>query len=142
MEGIRRRSRAIFARYIEISAAYLFGSVARGEARPDSDIDFGLVLRGRGESALEHHRWIRELTCYLEGASGPRPVDVVVLEPQGPLFCHQVLLDGVLLYDADPERRIDFESETLVRAFDFGPTYEIAAHGWIESYRRWLRSQG
>ncbi len=38
----------------EIAAVYLFGSVARGDARPDSNLDLGIVFRRRGATALDH----------------------------------------------------------------------------------------
>lgn len=49
----------------------VFGSVARGEDRPDSDIDF-LVNLESGRSLLDLARLLRELTTLLD-----RPVDVV-----------------------------------------------------------------
>ncbi len=49
----------------------LFGSVARGEARPDSDIDF-LVKLEAGRSLLDLARLLRELQNLLG-----MPVDVV-----------------------------------------------------------------
>jgi len=48
-----------------------FGSVARGEARPDSDIDF-LVNLEAGRSLLDLARLLRELQALLNC-----PVDVV-----------------------------------------------------------------
>ena len=49
----------------------VFGSVARGEARPDSDIDF-LVNLEAGRSLLDLARLLRELQALLNC-----PVDVV-----------------------------------------------------------------
>jgi predicted nucleotidyltransferase len=49
----------------------IFGSVARGEARPDSDIDF-LVNLEAGRSLLDLARLLRELETMLS-----RKVDVV-----------------------------------------------------------------
>jgi len=49
----------------------VFGSVARGEARPDSDIDFVVNLEA-DRSLLDLARFLRELQALL-----PYPVDVV-----------------------------------------------------------------
>jgi predicted nucleotidyltransferase len=49
----------------------VFGSVARGEARPDSDVDF-LVTLDANRSLLDLARLLRELQTLLN-----RPVDVV-----------------------------------------------------------------
>jgi uncharacterized protein len=126
----------------EVVAVYLFGSAARGEMGPESDLDLGVVLaRPRCDRAT----W-DALTLALSTAStratGVERVDVVDLEEQGPLFAHQVLIEGVLLVDNDRRSRVDFESSTFTRALDFRPTYEIATHGRPRAMRRWLRSSG
>lgn len=129
---------AELGRYEPIAAAYLFGSFARGEAGSTSDVDIGLVFRQRGESAADHHRLLGTLAARLESTTHPHPVDLVVLEPQGPVFCHEVLLDGQLIYEGCRERRVDFESDTIIRALDWRPTWNIAASERISGLRRWL----
>lgn len=83
---------------------------------------------------------LADLATRLETLVGGREIDVVVLEPQGPIFCQQVLLEGRLLYEADSERRIDFESETMIRSFDERPAYERAARERDRVLREWLAS--
>lgn len=129
---------AVLSDFPEIAAAWVFGSEARGEPKPDSDVDIGLVFRRRGTTALDHHRDLRTIAARLEAATSGRLIDLVVLEPQGPVFCHRVLSEGRLVYDADPERRIDFESETYVRYFDFRPTWELANRHALDGFREWL----
>ncbi|MBI3268305.1 MAG: nucleotidyltransferase domain-containing protein [Planctomycetes bacterium] len=136
--GLVAGLRTTLSVYPELAAAYLFGSTARGDARPDSDLDVGLLLRRRGDTALSHHRLVGDLAGRLESLAGGRPIDLVLLEPQGPIFCHRVLLEGLLVYEADRDRRLDFESDTLSRAFDFRPTYELATKDKLENMRSWL----
>ncbi|MEK7865818.1 MAG: nucleotidyltransferase domain-containing protein [Planctomycetota bacterium] len=136
--GFAARAKAIFARYPEIAAAYVFGSVARGTAGPESDLDIGILFRTPGATALDHHRLLGDLASRLEAVCDGRPLDLVVLETQGWLFRHRVLLEGKLVYEADRDRRISFEAETYVRAFDFRPTYEIATRGRLGAIRRRL----
>lgn len=76
----------ILAGYPEIAGAYLFGSAARGELRPDSDVDLGLVLKDRHTTALDCYRMLGDLASRLEALTSGRPVDLVVLDPQGPMF--------------------------------------------------------
>ncbi len=132
------RAGEIFARYPEIAAVYLFGSVARGEAGPESDLDIGILFRKPGATALDHHRLLGDLASRLEAVSDGRPLDLAVLESQGWLFRHRVLLEGKLVYEADRDRRVSFEAQTYVRAFDFRPTYEIATRGRLAAIRRRL----
>ncbi len=136
---LERRLRTIFREYPKIAAVYLFGSVLRGTDTEGSDLDLGLLL-DRDEPDKEHHRFLGDLAAQLEATGGSRPIDLVVLNFQGPVFCHQVLLKGRLIYEHDRERRVDFESDTIVRALDFRPTLEIATRGYLPAFRRWLRS--
>jgi predicted nucleotidyltransferase len=133
------RMRPILARYPQIAAAWLFGSAARGELRVDSDVDVGILLRDPKVTAVDEYMMIGDLIARLEAVTAPRPVDVVLLEHQGPVFAHQALVDGRLILEADRERRIDFEATTVMRGIDFRPTWEIAQKGQLEALRRRLR---
>ena len=62
--AMAHRMAPILERYQPIAAAWLFGSVARGEARPDSDVDIGLLLRNPGE------------TTFYRDTSGPTTISV------------------------------------------------------------------
>jgi predicted nucleotidyltransferase len=124
----------------EVAAAWIFGSVARGEAREDSDLDVAIALR-RDVSNATRGRLLGLVASRLERAARGRIIDLVVLEDQGPIFQHQVLAEGVLVYDADPERRVDVESTAHVRYLDFRPTYDIAAKAATKGFRRWLERQ-
>jgi predicted nucleotidyltransferase len=66
----------------------VFGSVARGEARPDSDIDF-LVNLEAGRSLMDLARLLRELESILG-----RNVDVVTEAGLRPRIRPQVLRDA------------------------------------------------
>lgn len=126
------------AAFPEVAAAWLFGSVARGQARRDSDIDIAVLLRDRSLTLASSHRLVRTLAARLERAAPGRPVDLVLLAAQSPIFVHRVLTDGRLVLDADVERRIDFESNASSRYFDFLPTYRMAASVARDGIRRWL----
>lgn len=136
-DELREAIVCVVATVPEIAAAYVFGSVARGEARADSDLDIGVLYTDR----RAHDRLVASLASRLGAATGFHAVDVVDLEAQGPIFAHEVLCESVLVHDADPERRVDFESDTLVRAFDFRPTYDLATRGKAAALRRWLEQR-
>ena len=136
---LERLLRKVFRAVPAIAAVYLFGSVARGTAAERSDLDLGLLFVSAREDD-ERHRRLGDLAARLEAAAAPRVVDLVVLNDQGPVFCHEVLLEGRLIYDGDRQRRIDFESDTIIHALDFRPTLEIATRGYVPAFRRWLRS--
>ncbi|MFY9345391.1 MAG: nucleotidyltransferase domain-containing protein [Planctomycetota bacterium] len=133
------RLRPILASYPQIAAAWLFGSAARNELRRDSDVDVGILLRDPQATGVDEYALLGELTARLEVATAPRPVDVVLLEHQGPVFAHQALIDGFLILEADRDRRAAFEATTVMRGIDFRPTWEIARNGQREGLRARLR---
>jgi predicted nucleotidyltransferase len=133
--------RPILAGCPEVAAAWLFGSAARGAMRPDSDVDVGLLLTDSSWTAADRYALLGELAARLEAPAGMRPVDVVLLEHQGPVFAHEALLDGVLICERDRARRLEFEADTVLRAIDFRPTLELAQDAQRGGMRKWLRAQ-
>ena len=99
-------------------AVYLFGSAARDEARPDSDVDVA-ILRG-GAPARTLDELPLDLQAQLEALLG-RPVDLVTLDGASPDLAHRVLRDGRLLLDLDPPARIRFEVKVRNDFFDLQP---------------------
>lgn len=85
----------VLAQY-DVSEAYLFGSFARGEQTPDSDIDLRLVC-----GASMTFGTLYELSLELEKERG-RKVDIVTnpLEHMRPAFRKSIEQDEVRLYEA------------------------------------------
>jgi len=106
-----------------IDAAYLFGSVARGQARADSDVDVGVLLRADPPRALPDFDRLADLQVRLEDLLG-REVDLVPLSAAAPDLLHRMLCDRVLLFDGDHERRIGFEVRARNEYFDLQPLLE------------------
>ena len=114
VEEIRKKAEKVLKAHKEVSAAYLYGSVARGQARKGSDIDIGLLL-SRGyepEPMYEAH-----LSLELEKALDA-DTEAKVLNGGGLIFLHQVLKHGMLLFSRDEKARIDFETDTYSRYLD------------------------
>ncbi len=115
------------ARAPEVIAAWLFGSVARGTARPDSDVDVAILTsRDARPSTLD------DLPLDLEAELGSRlgrPVQLVVVNHAPADLVHRVLYDGRLVIDRDRRRRIRFEVEMRNRFFDMQPIWRQYRRG-------------
>jgi predicted nucleotidyltransferase len=118
MDPLLDRVAELVSRRSDIVAAWVFGSVARGTASANSDLDVA-VLRGRAATgSLTDLPW--DLAPALEQAAGRR-VDLVVIDEADPDLVHRVLRDGVLVLDRDPSRRIAFEVRMRNAYFDLLP---------------------
>lgn len=80
----------------DVSEAYLFGSFARGEQRPDSDIDLRLICGNTMTFGT-----LYELSHELEKELG-RKVDIVTNPPEHmrPPFRESIEQDEVRIYEA------------------------------------------
>jgi hypothetical protein len=118
-EEIERALRSQLARDPgDAVAAYLFGSVARGEAGPASDVDVGVLYRSEPPPGLAGLAF--PLEGELERRLGRR-VQLVVLNRAPVDLVHRVLRDGVLVLDRDPSARIRFEVRVRNEYFDLLP---------------------
>ena len=130
-QAIERRLRDVFAARAEaegIAAVYLFGSVARGTARPDSDVDVGILYSREPPKGLDAFR----LQGELEDLLGVR-VQVVTLDTAPADLVHRVLR-GKLLVERDPSRRVRFTVRAQNEFFDLEPDLHL--------YRRMPKVRG
>jgi predicted nucleotidyltransferase len=98
----------------DVSLAYLFGSVARGEARRASDLDLAVLFTERPGPTR-----ISEMVVAVERIARRR-VDLVVLNTAPPLLAHEVISTGRLLVCRDDRERAAFEALTTIRYLDTG----------------------
>ncbi len=101
-----------------VVCAWLFGSVARGSARPDSDVDVAVLLDREPPETLEGSA--ATMAGDVEAAIG-RPVDLVVLNRAPVDLIHRVLRDGLLLVERDRNARVRFEVRARNEFFDLKP---------------------
>lgn len=100
-----------------IAFALLFGSTARGDTTPFSDIDVAVGLK-TGER-LDAYA-VGELIARLEQAVG-RTVDLVLLDEAPPGIAYRVFRDGRLLVEADHATRINCEVRAILMYLDWQP---------------------
>ncbi|MFN3531184.1 MAG: type VII toxin-antitoxin system MntA family adenylyltransferase antitoxin [Candidatus Brocadia sp.] len=112
----------IFKDYPYIASAYLFGSYSSGKAGPMSDVDIAILLKGNAPAGRELIHEEDYLAYRIEKAIGVNQVDLIDLNSQGLIFCHNVLKTGKLIYNADTAFRVRFETQVISSFCDFEPT--------------------
>jgi uncharacterized protein len=107
-----------FARFCEernIRLAILFGSLAKGVAREDSDIDLAVLVDNSSlpEAILERgelkRKLVRDTISFLRASR----VDVVLLNQASLLLRYQVARTGKVLYEKNPGDYAGFVSLSL-----------------------------
>lgn len=112
-----------------LEALWVFGSVARGTPRPDSDVDLGGLFRtAPGLDALLGAR------ADLAALVG-REVDLLDLEAVSPILAFQVVRHGRLIHEKGPARRVRFVAELIGRYEDVKRFREPIESAAIERLR-------
>ena len=115
---------AFLATQPDVIAAYLFGSLAQGRARPQSDIDVAILLVPMDSEAAFDRRL--RLMEYLRPFAD-REVEVVILNIAPPLLQQQALRHGRLLYERNKSARADFEVQAGKVYADLKPMHDFFA---------------
>ncbi len=108
-----------FAGQADVIAAYLFGSLARGQAGPMSDVDIAVLLDASMDDEAIVERQL-ELMMALDRFAD-REVQVVILNRAAPPLAYQVIRDGRLLFERSRAERVAFEVRTMKLYFDLQP---------------------
>lgn len=109
-ESLLRRARDIALRALpDAMALYVYGSFARDEEWPDSDVDLAVLL--------PYEQAIPDFLALLGKLSDElgRPVDLVNLRTVGDVLRREVLADGVTLYVSDPDALLAWEASAMSR---------------------------
>lgn len=104
------------------SFALLFGSRARGDEHPGSDLDVGAWWPSKPP-----HHWDVEL---------PPNVDLVVLNSAGTEVAGRVAMEGAILFDDDPPARVRWVATTRKIWLDEKPRFERAHREFLEAQAR------
>jgi len=129
MDPLLERLRQAIASCPEVRLAVLFGSTARGQARPQSDVDLGVLLdpdtpdvRLKAETEL--------------GRAAGRSVDVVFLNQAPPLLRFEIAKEGVLLHQDQDHLWTDFKTRAMLDWWDWEPIAKRIEDALIQRLRQ------
>lgn len=117
--------RAFFENRTGIAAVYLFGSMARGTAHSDSDVDIGVLFEVAPPKTLAGQPF--GMAADLGSLLG-REVEIIVLNDAPVDLVHRVLRDGIIVSEPNKSKRIAFEVRSRNLYWDLKPM--------LDEYRR------
>ena len=127
VESLNRQQKLAVAEYLagmpETAIAFIFGSYARGQARPDSDVDIAVLLAdhvGVDEYLRARLRLMDGISRLLERDD----VDLVILNEAPLALAYRVLQDGEILFCRERALYVQYRVRTLNFYFDFAPFLE------------------
>lgn len=122
-----KKIQKILAKQPNVIAAYLFGSAARGQTHPKSDVDIGVVVSD--VAGIDYG----ELCFKIGGVVSRKEVDlrIVVLKKTSPVFLYNLIKENLCLYAKSEKERVQFETQALRRFYDSARIRKI--------YRYYLR---
>ena len=107
----------VFENRPDVEFAYLFGSVAMGTERMESDMDIAVYLNDQlFEEQMGQYRL--ELIDLLEETTG-RKIDLVILNTASLKLIHQVLMYGKIIYVENEEKEKAFAWKKRKEYLDF-----------------------
>ena len=117
IEDIKRTLSSVFEKSGSVRFAYLFGSVAKGDVAPLSDIDVAVYLSDVDREA------VFDIKLSLHGdicrALNRNDVDLVALNSvANNMLIEDIIRHGVVIYDRDVDAREDYEVTSLHQAID------------------------
>jgi predicted nucleotidyltransferase len=128
-QEIEQLLRQLLQHDAEIAFAYLFGSVAKGKACPESDIDVAIALEPPPAPQIAFDRQL-DLQERLE-KSLRRPVDVVLLNTAPLELAHNVLCHGIPLFINDKAAHSRFYVTHAWTYYDLQKARELFTKGLV-----------
>jgi len=117
----------------QVEVAIVFGSVARGAERPDSDVDVAVLASADEDLAA--------LSASISARVG-REVDVVSLHDAAIPLIDAVLRDGHVVHEGKPHAGATWWSHALMDQTVDGPWYARMRDAWLKRVAREGLSDG
>ena len=119
-----RQLRSILAEHPAVRLAVLFGSTARGDDTPRSDVDLAVLLEGDDAGQL----WEIDTAV---GSALRRTIDLVDLRRAPPLLRLEIAREGVPIVERQEGAWVRFKARAMLDWWDWAPFarrfHELAA---------------
>ncbi len=118
-DHIRNKLQPVFEKHrSSLTAVYLFGSAAKGESTPLSDLDIAVLLRSDTNIIATSLRF--NLFADISRELRRNDIDLVILNSSSNLILQdEIIREGLVIFETDAEARDRFEEKILHSSIDF-----------------------
>jgi len=118
----------------DVHAVFLFGSLAKGKSRPESDVDMAVFLA----PAIPEEAYLDRRLQFMSDLSNRlgREADVIILNEAGPVLKHQVFEHGRLLCEMNHQETISFKARSMIDYVDWLPYKDRLDKATLRHFRR------
>jgi predicted nucleotidyltransferase len=126
-ELVKSKLLPFFSAKREITFAYLFGSVAKGNAGTLSDIDIAVFIDPMYLPRDIGYGYKSELIVELQAVLAGK-VDLVILNSASTMLKFQILKNGALICCRSEDERRMFHEKAILKYLDIKPLLKIQGH--------------
>jgi predicted nucleotidyltransferase len=127
LQAAAERIAILMASRPEVQAAYIFGSMASGRRRSNSDVDVAVLL-DPGFLARMPLKYRMDLIADAGGVLETFDVDVIVLNLAPPSLAYNAITKGKLVYERSRSARVAFQIRNLNEFLDLEPMHKLRLH--------------
>ena len=103
---------------MDVVALYSFGSLATGDLKPLSDLDFGILVSGKLDKQVRFDKHL-DLIGIFNSVLQTDEVDLVLMNDAPMRFCHNIVKSGALLHCSSKKELAEFVEKTIKLYLDF-----------------------
>ena len=118
-----------------VGLAYLYGSTVSGFTHPFSDVDIALIVDEPISSRERRHLLLR-LPVDLADSCDIRNADVRIINDAPLVFRGNVVTEGIVVYARNDDERVEFETSTRLRYFDYLPIHRQLQDAFFADVRK------
>ena len=109
----------------DVLLAYLYGSFAKGETHPNSDIDIAILVNDSISEIKYSYGYRAEILTDLMKTLHTNRVDLIILNEAPPFLRFQVVRYGIPILTRSEAERIDFHVKTITKYNDVKKLLDI-----------------
>lgn len=102
-----------------VLALYIFGSRARGTADISSDIDLAVLFYPEERDKVNDPEYCINFINAFQQYINHTQLDLIFLQKTGLKMTFKIITTGILLYEAEEEKRLDYEDMVICQGLDF-----------------------